>query len=82
MRRDAFADAGVDERFDVGDGVEHAGFVFGLLELGAVGEVGGVVPGCGADVAVFFGVGEDPVEPGEFAVLLELVGDVCGSVSF
>jgi hypothetical protein len=81
LRRDAFADAGVDERFDVGDGVEHAGFVFGLLELGAVGEVGGVVPGCGADVAVFFGVGEDPVEPGEFAVLLELVGNVCEGVS-
>lgn len=76
LRRDAFADAGVDQRFDVGDGVEHAGFVFGLLEFGAVGEVGGVVPGCGADVAVFFGVGEDPVQPGEFAVLLELVGDV------
>lgn len=41
-----------------------------------------MIPGCGADVAVFFGVWEDPVEPGEFAVLLELVGDVCEVVSF
>lgn len=40
-----------------------------------------MVPGCGADVAVLFGVGEDPVEPGEFAVLLELGGDVWGHVS-
>ena len=61
MRRDAFADAGVDQRFDVGDGFEHAIFVFGLLQLRAVGELGGTVPGCGADVAVLFGVGEDPV---------------------
>lgn len=35
-----------------------------------------MVPGCGAGVEVLFGVGEDPVQPGEFAVLLELVGDV------
>ena len=61
MRWNAFADAGVDERFDVGDGVEHAGFVFGLLKLRAVGELRGMVPCCGADVAVLFGVGEDPV---------------------
>lgn len=39
-----------------------------------------MVPGRGADVAVFFGVGEDPVQPGEFAVLLELVGDVFENV--
>jgi hypothetical protein len=35
-----------------------------------------VVPGCGAGVEVLFGVGEDPVQPGEFAILLELGGDV------
>jgi hypothetical protein len=40
-----------------------------------------VVPGCGAGVEVLFGVGEDPVQPGEFAVLLELVGDVWEMVS-
>jgi hypothetical protein len=67
LRRDPFPHAGVDEGFDV----------LGLFVFWAQrGEFVRVVPGCGAGVEVLFGVGEDPVQPGEFAVLLELVGDV------